>query len=51
MEPQVCVTCGIRNKSKCCVDIIIFIISLLLALTAGLLIGERTGQYIANRRI
>lgn len=35
-----------RRKDRCCVDIIIFILSIILAFTVGLLIGALTGIFI-----
>lgn len=40
MEPQVTIyTPCCRRERRCCVDIVIFILSVLLALTIGLIIG------------
>ena len=38
-EKNYCCECKMKDK-KCCIDIIIFIISILLALTIGLIIGS-----------
>ena len=43
MEPQVDICFKKDKKKKCCIDLIIFIISILLAFVAGLLIGNLTG--------
>ena len=42
MEQQVCINCE-RRERRCCVDLIIFILSVLLAFAIGLLIGALTG--------
>ena len=47
MDPQVSVCCTNKNhnRRRCCIDIIVFIISILLTFTIGLLIGAVTGLY------
>ena len=41
MEPQVDV-CFKRNKRRCCMDLIIFILSVVIAFIIGLIIGNLT---------
>lgn len=43
MEPQVDICFKKDKKRKCCIDLVIFIISILLAFVVGLLIGSLTG--------
>ncbi len=48
MDSQVSICCTNnrnRNRRRCCIDTILFILSLLLAFTIGLLIGAVTGLF------
>ena len=42
MEPQVDICFKKDKKRKCCIDLVIFIILILLAFVAGLLVGNLT---------
>lgn len=43
MEPQVDICFKKDKKRKCCIDLVIFIISILLTFGIGLIIGNLTG--------
>jgi len=43
MEPQVDICFKKDKRRKCCIDLVIFIISILVSFVAGLLIGSLTG--------
>ena len=43
MEPQVEVCCKKTRRIRCCIDLVIFIVSIIIAFVAGLLIGALTG--------
>ncbi len=43
MEPQVDICFKKDKKRKCCIDLVIFIISILIAFVVGLIIGNLTG--------
>ena len=43
MEPQVDVCFKKDKKRRCCIDLVIFIVSILIAFVVGLLIGNLTG--------
>ena len=42
MDPQTNYCCKKERKTKCCIDLIIFIISILITFVAGLLVGALT---------
>ena len=43
MEPQVDVCFKKDKKRRCCIDLVIFIISIIIAFVVGLIIGNLTG--------